>query len=78
MINICKVDELEEVIKRRKVIFDQMQVDMKLHPNSVRKHKATEVIARCYSTPAHKGAGCDGCENAIRLVKAYDRSANII
>ncbi len=69
----CEDYEIEEVVERRRVMFNQMQTDMELHPHNVRKHKATEACTRCYQRPGSTGAGHKGCEEAMRLVRAYNR-----
>lgn len=76
LICMCEPTEIVEVIKRRRVIFNQMQIDMEIHPNNVRKHKATDAIARCYQKPGTTGAGFKGCEEAMRLVRAHNRGSD--
>ena len=74
MINICGEGELEGMIKRRRIIYQQMEVDYIRHPNNVRQHKASEAAARCYRTDKTSGAGSSLCWEAQRLIASKNRN----
>ena len=73
LINICKADEIDDIIRKRCLMFQQMQRDMEFHPNNVRKHKASEATARCYLRAGQGGAGFKGCQEAERMINAKYR-----
>ena len=46
LINIWRPEDVEDMIRRRRSVHDQMEIGYIRHPNNLRKHKASPAAAR--------------------------------
>ena len=69
LINITTRDKVEDLIRKRRIIYQRMEEDILRHPNNVRRHKGSSATARYYEKGfTGQQAGKKGVEEANRKI----------